>query len=928
MNLTRNQRLTLLGVLILLAFAIRIHNLDAMSFWHDEGLTPVRAGYDFAKILRNEIDIQGWATRDTHPPLYYLVAHVGERLLGGTDFAWRYLPLLFGVLLVPVVFQIGRKIHSDTIGLIAALFAAVNPLQVWYAQEARMYTLAVLLMALASYALWRALAGDRNKKRLVGWLLFYVILAGLAFWTHYTAAFLILGQGILWAWLLWHAGLKKWLVGGAVLAFLLTLPLLPLVTSRLLSDAPETGYTTVPPWVIVEDVVRGFVFGRTVDHNALLIQVFTIGLWLLLLAGIVYRRKAENAWLSRLFLLIYLFATPLGLIVGSALFKPMYLGVRHIMVGSPALFILLARGASLFWPQPAERHKKWGMLHSAVAILGITIVLWASHIALDNLYHDIRFTKEDYRGMVAYIESHAGANDVVLYHNALLMPLHEHYRTRDDIAVTALPTYPHGAHPGTIDDLLQLFADYDRVWYMAEPPPDNRDPENVVGAQIEGKLLPIDERWFHGVNTEMKITAYQSVPFGVETLPSDAVAQTWQGDGLPVLRGARLGMRPEKAVDNLWVDLFWDAAAPSAEHGVQLALRAPDGELLAKNVAPFYMDAAPPLPDTTLQRTNYQLELPDSLPPGMYELLVGSWDYADETGSGEWEPLLEVEIAGSSAESDPNTGLHFANGLHLVDVISTEAVKPGHPLPVTLVWQTSTPFADSLRYQLEVIDHNGDVLRVDGGVVGPSWLSVGHFPTDIRIAQPIGIYFPPETAPGQFSLRWTVFDGDEPVPSRFGRLPWRSDANLFGEVTVEAWPLITELKPVDNLVTVGDNLFINVGKVRAYVQNGDSLTLYWEATGDAPQSYTVFVHVVPSGGIEAVTQSDRIPVDWLRPTDGWRPGEILEDIHNLGISPLPPGDYDIFVGFYDPETLVRVPVSQNGIPMPNDVLLLTTITVP
>ena len=84
----------------------------------------------------------------------------------------------------------------------------------------------------------------------------------------------------------------------------------------------------------------------------------------------------------------------------------------------------------------------------------------------------------------------------------------------------------------------------------------------------------------------------------------------------------------------------------------------------------------------------------------------------------------------------------------------------------------------------------------------------------------------------------------------------------------------------------------------------------------------------PSGGIEAVTQSDRIPVDWLRPTDGWRPGEILEDIHNLGISPLPPGDYDIFVGFYDPETLVRVPVSQNGIPMPNDVLLLTTITVP
>ena len=51
-----------------------------------------------------------------------------------------------------------------------------------------MYTLAVLLMALASYALWRA-QPIVGTKRLVGWLLSYVILAGLAFWTHYTAAF-------------------------------------------------------------------------------------------------------------------------------------------------------------------------------------------------------------------------------------------------------------------------------------------------------------------------------------------------------------------------------------------------------------------------------------------------------------------------------------------------------------------------------------------------------------------------------------------------------------------------------------------------------------------------------------------------------------------------------------------------------------------
>jgi hypothetical protein len=678
----------------------------------------------------------------------------------------------------------------------------------------------------------------------------------------------------------------------------------------------------------VQDVVRGFVFGRTVDHSDLLIQFLTVILWLLLVTGIIYHRKTKNAWSSRLFLLIYLFATPLGLVVGSALFKPMYLGVRHIMVGSPALFILLARGALFFWPQTAQRHRWWSVLRTGVAILGVGVVLWASHIALDNLYNDIQFTKEDYRGMVAYIESHAGNNDVVLYHNALLMPLHEHYSTRDDIAVTALPTYPHGAHPGTIDDLQALFATYDRIWYMAELPPDNRDPENVVDAAIHGKLLPIDERWFHGVNTEMKITAYQGQPSGMDALPSDAVALTWQGDGLPLLHGARLGIMSEEVVDNLWIELFWDAVAPEADRGVQLALRAPDGELWVKTVAPFHMEDAPPLPETALQRTSYQLELPDGLPPGTYELLVGVWDYAGEVGVGDWHEALPVAIEGYSAENPSKTGLIFNNGLHLVDVVSTEAVKPGHPLPVTLLWETETPLADGLRYQLEVLDQNGDILRVDGGAVGPTWLSGSAFPTDMLIAQPIGIYFPPETVPGQFALRWTIFDGDEPVPSHFGRLPWHSDANLLGEVTVEPWPLITELQPVDNSVDVVDNLFANVGKLRAYVQNGDDITLYWEATGDAPQNYTVFVHVIPSGSTQAATQSDRIPVDWLRPTDGWRPGEILTDIHSLGISTLPPGDYDISVGFYDPETYVRVPVTQNGAPLPDGVLLLTTITVP
>ena len=57
--------LVLLLALLLLGFWLRVHNLDAFSFWTDEGLTPERSGYPIAQILRNEIVIQGYVSTDT-----------------------------------------------------------------------------------------------------------------------------------------------------------------------------------------------------------------------------------------------------------------------------------------------------------------------------------------------------------------------------------------------------------------------------------------------------------------------------------------------------------------------------------------------------------------------------------------------------------------------------------------------------------------------------------------------------------------------------------------------------------------------------------------------------------------------------------------------------------------------------------------------
>ena len=158
--LRRTQRpflftLLLLILTILLAYWLRLINLDAFSFWTDEGLTPLRSGYPLTEILSNRIIIQEGITKDTHPAFYYLIIHVTRQLFGVTDFAFRYPSLLAGVLLVPLMYQFGRRLrvvarsgdrpHANTetnqrtklqnrfgtdVGLLAALLVAVNPLQV------------------------------------------------------------------------------------------------------------------------------------------------------------------------------------------------------------------------------------------------------------------------------------------------------------------------------------------------------------------------------------------------------------------------------------------------------------------------------------------------------------------------------------------------------------------------------------------------------------------------------------------------------------------------------------------------------------------------------------------------------------------------------------------------------------------------------
>ncbi len=141
------KRQWLMVAVLLLAFGLRVHNLEVQSFWNDEGNSARLSERSFQLI------IEGTAS-DIHPPLYYLLLNQWRKLVGDSEFGLRSLSLFAGMLTVPLTFVLGRMVggkrpylnhekaeRGDLLGFLAAGLLAISPSMIYYSQEARMYAL-------------------------------------------------------------------------------------------------------------------------------------------------------------------------------------------------------------------------------------------------------------------------------------------------------------------------------------------------------------------------------------------------------------------------------------------------------------------------------------------------------------------------------------------------------------------------------------------------------------------------------------------------------------------------------------------------------------------------------------------------------------------------------------------------------------------
>ena len=152
-------------------------------------------------------------------PLFFALYRPWLAAAGDSAVAARWPALLCGVLSVALIGRLGRAWAGPRAGLAAALLLALNPLHIWYSQEASFYT---LVSALALLAVWQATSptNGMSPRRLLILALSLALLLAASLWT----IFLIAALG-LWV-LIWRRGQSHSFVTALVLALLLSAPAL------------------------------------------------------------------------------------------------------------------------------------------------------------------------------------------------------------------------------------------------------------------------------------------------------------------------------------------------------------------------------------------------------------------------------------------------------------------------------------------------------------------------------------------------------------------------------------------------------------------------------------------------------------------------------------------------------------------------------
>jgi 4-amino-4-deoxy-L-arabinose transferase-like glycosyltransferase len=433
---------------------LRFYNNTAIALWHDEAFSALYTrDYSFMEMM-HRIGL------DVHPPLYYLVLKIWSMIFGSSLLSLRGLSILLGVLTVWAGYLLVKyAFKSKKLGVLTAVLLAINPFQIQYALEARMYTLGTFLVLISSYFLLKALYEDKKK-----YWIWYALTAAGCLYTHYFVFFSVAAQVLFAFYYIYSSGgslggffknpqLRKFVYSG-LLMILLYLPWLPtfIVQNRRVQE--NYWIPGMDRWSVPGTVWKMLFGGEGINHKALILTVAAV---LILIWYFLAKVKEKEKWLIFLMLV--------GPFVGSILFSlssTIYLD-RYFVFASLFLVILI----SISFNQ---------INRFAVRRLLIAVFIIASLAAFFKNWKDLNIDNKPGMAKAAeYINDHATKEDKIYVGSSFVFFTFKYYNETGIKPLLyssgSLDTIPHfsGTALLTDEDLILNFnqaAKDDTVWLL------------------------------------------------------------------------------------------------------------------------------------------------------------------------------------------------------------------------------------------------------------------------------------------------------------------------------------------------------------------------------------------------------------------------------------------------------------------------------
>lgn len=399
----------LLGAGIVLAwstwsFRDRSIRLDeAQSLWQTD--------HSYGKLLQ-------LVAQDVHVPLYHLVLRTWRLVLGPDIGTARTLSLVFLLAALPFVYLVARSVLSRGWALFVLVVFATSPFVLWYGNEARMYTMLLLVTLVSQWAFLHVVRGGRASAW-TGWAAIAVVGA----YVHYFFLFVLLAQGLFLLALARRRPLRT--MGGlAAVTAAVGAALLPwFLYFQANGSASETRPNLpTPTSVDFSNVYSQFLFGFQSDA----VNTTLVSAWpLLVLGALLSVRVGSRLDRSTTYLVVAAFVPVLAAFAVSHVVTPFFLS-RYMVPAAPALLVLVVAFLAGLGP--------WVSRVLAAVLLAVTVAGTAVQATSPDTP-----VEEDYRA-AAQIAEEARPQDVVVVSSPFTIYPFEYYY--DGVArVSTLPVW-------------------------------------------------------------------------------------------------------------------------------------------------------------------------------------------------------------------------------------------------------------------------------------------------------------------------------------------------------------------------------------------------------------------------------------------------------------------------------------------------------